>query len=97
MRRYGRPYGRRGFPMEASHECEALLTYGAGDEASDGYTQRSNRLFMCKNRLLEACLRDFSDSHPDEQLENRIPLKISEIASVGLDVRYESASVVNDV
>ena len=95
MRRYGRPYGRRGVPMEANHECEALLTYGPGDEASDGYTQRANRLLTCKSRLLAECLRDFSDSHPDEQYENRIPLKISEVASIGLDAGYERASVVH--
>lgn len=95
MQRYRRPYGRRGTPMRGNHECEGLMTYGPGDEASDGYRQRSSRLYECKQQLVQACVEDFRLSHPNESIENDIPLKITEVGSLGLEAGFERTSLVN--
>lgn len=95
MTRYGRPVGRRDRPMRGSAECERMLEWSSGDETDPEFHHFEARRRDCRNRLIQACTRDFRYNHPDETTENTIPLKISELGSVGLDIGFEHSAVTH--
>ena len=95
MERYRRPVGRRGTPLRGSAECEWLLDSWVMDEADPEYHYWSNRKHMCRQNLLRACIEDFRYNHPDESIENTIPLKIGDIGSIGLDIGFERSAITH--